>query len=138
MVQDPFKVASEVEAAEYDGPRFGDFVGEVLLIKPTAYDNGLTGKYTKPGETYDRVTADVVVLNLKDPSKSEPHSGMWITQGRIIGKTKGEVDGMVLAKLVRPEPTRSEPNPAYDLDDPSPAEVEAAREFLKGAEEPPF
>ena len=58
----------------------------------------------------------------------------------LTGKfTKGEIDGMVLGKLVRPKATSSEPNPAYDLEDPSEAEVDAARKFLAGDEsEPPF
>lgn len=133
---DPFKKPSETDSG---GVRFGDFVDETLLIQPTKYEDGLTGKFTKPGETFDRVTADVTVIDLRNPAKSEKHTGMWITQGRIIGKVKGEIDGMVLGKLIRPKATSSEPNPAYDLEDPSEAEIDAARKYLAGAEdEPPF
>ena len=136
---DPFKKPSEVESTAGEFAKFPDFVGETVLIQPTVYEDGLTGKFTKKDETYDRVTADVTVIDLRNPTDSVKHESMWITQGRIIGKTKGEIGNMVLGKLVRPKPTASEPNPAYDLEDPSEAEVDAARKFLAGDEsEPPF
>lgn len=133
---DPWKKPSEVEGS---GTKFADFVNETLLIRPVKYENGLTGKFTKGDETYDRVTANVTVIDLRNPAKSETHENIYISQGRIIGKTKGEIDGMVLGKLVRPKATSSEPNPAYDLEDPSEAEIDAARKYLAGADdEPPF
>lgn len=138
---DPFKKPSEVDGG---GTRFGDLVDETVLIQPLKYEGDLpsTRGYTNPDgtpQTWDRVVADVTVIDLRNPAKSEKHEGMWITQGRVIGKTRYELDGMVLGKLIRPKATSSTPNPAYDLEDPSEAEIDAARKYLAGAEdEPPF
>ena len=87
---DPFKKPSEVESTGGEFAKFPDFVGETVLIQPTVYEDGLTGKFTKKDETYDRVTADVTVIDLRNPTDSVKHESMWITQGRIIGKTKGD------------------------------------------------
>ena len=131
---DPWNTPSDAPT----GPRFADFVGKALLIKPIDYEDGLVGKYTKPGETYDRVVADVVVLDESDPTKSEEHKGLWITQGRVIGKTKTSVGGMVLGKLSRPEPKNAGDNPPYDLDDPDESAIKAARAYLVAGDAPAF
>ena len=133
---DPFKLPSQAaEDGDSDIVKFADLVGEVVLIKPTNYEQNIESKYDKP---YDRVVADVVKLNVSSPDQSEAYDGMWITQGRVIAATKNNIGGMVLAKLSRPEPTKSNQNPAYELSDPSEAEVEAARKYLAGSGAPPF
>lgn len=139
MAQAPFKKASEVEGSGYEGPSMADLIGETLLIKPKSYDENLPGKFvdkeTGQVSTYDRVVADIVVINTRKPEKSELHEGMHITQGWIIGKTKGEIGQMILGVLHRGKGATD----PYMLDDPDDDDVDAATKFLEGAgDEPPF
>lgn len=144
----PFKTPSEVhgpaEGETY--VKFKDLVGELLIIAPTAYEQDIpsTHAYAKPGDTYDRVTADVIVVDIAKPKKSDLHENVWIDKGRIIGKTKRMVGTgeMLLATLTREGTEASSP---YDLADPTPAEVKAAEVALaavgKSSEQddaPPF
>jgi hypothetical protein len=142
LTADPFTVPSSAPAdgEEATFTRMADLVDKCLLIKPLNYEDGIasTHPHAKAGDTYDRVTADVTVIDTDNPAKSVTHEGLWITQGRVIGKTKRKVGGMVLGILTRPAPTHAAPNPPYDLIDPTPAHVTAARAFLAAGDEPPF
>lgn len=130
---DPWTPASEA-GGEMFQPK--DHIGENLLITPTAYKEGMTTKFTKPGETTDAVIADIVFIKPK-VEDCEEVLGAYIFQGRLINKTKGKVgNGMVLGKLIT-EPT-DKGNDAYDLEDVSPAAAEAARAYYSAKMAPPF
>ena len=130
----------------FDGPsstsaKITNYLGALLLITPTAYEDSLTTAFTKPGETTDAVRADLVVLDEpKDgfPEDEEaPHevSDILIFQGVLIGQTKAKVGkGMVLGRLIQRDPSRPGVNGAFALEDPTDADKEVAREYLKTKE----
>lgn len=142
---DPWSKPSEVDSG-MDGDTFNakSLVGALLLIKPTGYKTGVKTKFK---DDADMVECDVTVIGAQqdeagawarcEPAQSTTLHGVALFQGRLIGKTKGEVGkGMVLGRLVQ-EPT-DKGNPAYDLADPSEDEQKAARAWYESAMSPPF
>lgn len=134
MSEDPFATAGEAkEEAGSDFAQFKDFVGELVLIIPKKYEEEVESKFANPNKggrkVQDRITADCVVLDTKAPADSVKHDGVWINYGRIIKVTKGKVNGgMVLGRVVTEDLAGG--NTAYDLEDPTDAEKQVARDYI--------
>lgn len=134
MSVDPWSVPSESKPTDTEYAQIGDLVGELLLLTPREYREHIETKFSKDA---DCVVADVAVINTDKPTESVIHESMWLMQGRLIAKTKAKVgNGMVLGRLVQKPTDRG--NPAYDLDDPTEPDKEAARAFYTAKSAPPF
>lgn len=80
--------------------RMTDHVGEHMLIIPTGFREGFK---TSNGPT-DTVVADVVILNLKKPAKSEIARGALIFQTVLVDNLRDKVGkGKLAAKLIMGE-----------------------------------
>lgn len=131
MSADPFSGPAQ-------GGKITDYEGALLLITPTAY---LEEVPTTFGEK-DAVEANVVVLD--EPKGGFPEDegpaplevdGVRFFQGVLISQTKAKIGkGMVLGRLGQRPPSQPGHNPAWALEDPTDADKEAAREFLKTKE----
>lgn len=98
---DPFgQKPSEVKSSSY--PTMDDLDRRLLVVQPTKLETGLPDNFN-PGKTKDRITADVTVIDVKNPKASETYRDMYISQGAFIGQLKGliETRGMLLGVLRR-------------------------------------
>ena len=98
-VEDPFGVKpSEIKTADY--PSLDDLDGRILVIQPTKLEKDLPNML-KPGETRDRITADVTVIDPDNPEKSKTYDDMYLSQGWLLGQLKGlvPVKGLLLGVL---------------------------------------
>ncbi len=99
--------------------------GSLLLITPTGYREQVATTYG----TKDAVAATVVVIDEKEPAKSEKIEDALLFGGVLIGQTKSFVGkGLVLGRLGQ-KPT-DKGNPAWVLADPTDEEKDAARAYL--------
>lgn len=146
---DPWSVPSEIKSG--DRVAMDDLTGELLLFTPKKYEDDIPSNFpNKPN--YDRVIADIAVIGKSHDTESEAFTldpcepadsvefpDVWVTQGRLIGKTKGKVgQGMVLGRLIKVPPTTKGMNPSFDLDDPTPEDQVAARAYYDAKLSPPF
>lgn len=127
-------------------PRLQDFGREnrLVLISPIKIDRGVPNNLGKPGETQDRMTADVVVLDGApflyggQPDKGKPHThqaqvpheilSMWISSAPLISQCERRVGESVLGRLGVKNLLNG--NTAYKLDDPSEHDVATCRAYL--------
>lgn len=129
---DPFD-NEDPNADPFDAPPSGEkitsFLGKLLFITTTAYEDGIVTKFCKPGETKDAVTVDVVVLDPKT-AKGEEHKSLNVMQSVLVGKLKRKVGGKAtLGRLVKRPSDKG--NDAYDLDQPTKEDMDAARKWWK-------
>lgn len=101
---DPFGTKpSEVKASDYPG--MDELDGQLLVIQPTKLEKVAKPAQFggKPGETQDRITADVTVINRANPAASTTHKDMFLSQGALVGQLKGfiETRGLLLGTLRR-------------------------------------
>lgn len=99
---DPFgQKPSEIKTSDF--PTMDDLNGRLLVIQPSKLETGLPNPLGKPGDTRDRITADVTVIDTDSPEKSVTHRDMYLSQGSLIGQTKNliETRGMLLGVLRR-------------------------------------
>ena len=99
IVEDPFGMKpSDIKS---DFPKMEDFDGRLLVIQPTKLERDLPNKLGKPGDTQDRITADVTAIDLDSPTKSATVADMYISQAGMVGQLKGLVQtrGMLLGVL---------------------------------------
>lgn len=100
LVDDPFSIKpSEIKTADY--PALDDLDGRILVIQPTKLEKDLPNNLGKAGETRDRITADVTVIDPQNPEGSKTYEDMYLSQGWLIGQLKGLVAtrGMLLGIL---------------------------------------
>lgn len=108
---DPFgQKPSEIKTSDF--PKLDELDKELLVIQPTKLEvvpkpERFGGK---PGETQDRITADVTVIDRTNPAASKTHKDMYLSQGALVGQVKGfiETRGMLLGTLRR-FPARNSP-----------------------------
>lgn len=101
-VEDPFgQKPSEIKTSDF--PSMEDLDKQILVIQPTKLEKDLPNNLGKAGDTRDRITADVTVIDPQNPAKSVTHRDMYISQGALIGQTKNliETRGMLLGVLRR-------------------------------------
>lgn len=83
-----------------DGVKIADLVGEHLLVTPT----GIRREMKTSAGVSDAIVADIVVLNLDKPKKSEVHKDALIFQSILVGSLRERIGiGRVAAKLVKGE-----------------------------------
>lgn len=112
--------------ASASGVKITDFEGDLLLITPTGYEEGISTSY---GEK-DAVRANVVVIDEADPAKSEEHRDVLMFQGRLIGQTKPFVGkGIVLGRLGKGEAKKGQSAP-WMLLDPTDDDKTKGRAYL--------
>ncbi len=130
-------------------PRLLDFGrdpgGRLVLITPTDIKRGVPNRLSnKPGDTQDRMTCDLVVLDGNAfpyggaPEKGQPHTllatvpceipSMWISNVGLIGQVERRMNEPVLGRLVI-EPLDNG-NTIYRLKDATEAEKQVARQYL--------
>jgi hypothetical protein len=127
-------------------PRLLDFArdGRLVLISPIKVERGVPNTQGKPGETQDRMTADVVILDGPAfpfggaPEKGKPHThtaqvpyesvGMWISSTPLISQCERRIGESVLGRLgIKDLPNG---NIAYKLDDPTEQDMATCRAYL--------
>lgn len=116
------------------GARITDFEDSLLLIKPVAKEDEIPTSFGPA----DAIVADVVVLDGKQAS-ADPYTDVYIFQKALQGQLKAKVGTgrYVLGRLGKgtAKPGQSAP---WILTDPTEADKEGARVFLKTVENPPF
>lgn len=118
--EDPFK-----EPQSGYGPKPKELVGELLLLSPAKYREGIKTKFNPAADSVD---GKMVRLNEKDPTASEETSFSFM-QGRLIGALKDSVPtGMVLGRMDT-EPT-DKGNDAYILTPATDKDKDVARAYL--------
>lgn len=150
---DPF---SDPAPREARGPRLRDMYGRLLLVIPHKLEEGIPNRLGKPGETQDRMTADVVILDggtihfggKPEATPPTPHTKtsevplknarMFVSSGGLISQcrqalakrlTTGQ-PGMVLGRLSVGEAKGPGQNPPYLLTPATEADKQVARQYL--------
>jgi hypothetical protein len=144
----PWEKPSEIQTGGSDFV-VKDAVGRLLLITPKEYRDGITTRFSKPGETSDAVFADIVTIGAEqqedgswkpvdDVTQSSSFSDVGLFQGRLIAKTRGKIGkGMVLGRLIVAADV-GKGNPPFDLDDPTPEDEDKARAYYDAKMSPKF
>lgn len=152
-LDDPFMAPAPREAR---GPRLRDIYGRLLLIIPHKLEEGVPNRLNKKGETQDRMTADVVILDGGTihyggaPEKTPPvphtktaepplrNARMFISSVGLISQcrqalarkvTSGQ-PGMVLGRLSVGEAKNPGENAPYLLTPATDADKQIARQYL--------
>lgn len=150
-------------APQTDRPRVLDMLGRLLLIMPKKIETVPNKK--KPGETQQRMTADVIVLDggplafggAPEKPKPIPHtktgqipmkvSRLFISQVGIVSQcepylanylAKNGGKTMALGRLDLGEAKDAESNPPYLLRAATPEEAQIARQWLAANPSDPF
>lgn len=150
---DPF---SDPAPREARGPRIRDMYGRLLLLIPHKLEEGIPNRLGKPGDTQDRMTADVVILDggtiqfggAPEKTPPEPHTKaaevplknarMFISSAGLISQcrqalakkvTSGQ-PGMVLGRLAVGEAKGPGQNAPYLLTPATDADKQIARQYL--------
>lgn len=138
-------------------PRMTDFGhdGRLVIITPKDIARGVPNNLGKPGETQDRMTADVVILDGHPfpfggaPEKGRQHTtqasipyeipSMWISNVGLISQCERRIGEMVLGRLRSIALPNG--NSAYRIDDPTDADRATAAQYViarqSGAFTPP-
>jgi hypothetical protein len=149
---DPFDGPAPQQAK---GPRMRDLYGRLLLLIPHKLEEGLPNRLGKPGDTQDRMTADVIVLDggpiayggapekipaiPHDKTATVPYKRdrMFLSQAGVISQCRNALakkvatgqPGMVLGRLSVGE-AKGDNNPPYLLTPPTEADKQVARQYL--------
>jgi hypothetical protein len=115
-----------------------------VLISPIKVERGLPNNLGKPGDTQDRMTADVVVLDGAPfafggaPEKGKPHTqqaqapyeilSMYLSSGPLISQCERRIGESVLGRLGVKQLANG--NTAYKLDDPTEQDMAVCRQYL--------
>lgn len=137
------------------GPRLREMYGRLLLVVPRKLEEGIPNRLGKPGDTQDRMTADVVVLDggpINYGGKPEavpptphdkvaqiPHKTerMYISSAGLISQSRKALaklvtegrPGMVLGRLTKGAASEKG-EPPWLLDTPTDADKAIARAYL--------
>ena len=127
-------------------PRMLDFAreGRLVLITPLTVKREVPNRLGKPGDTQDRMTADVVILDGHPfpfggaPEKGEPHThtaqipyeslSMFISSGPLISQVERHMNEPVAGRIRTKQLDNG--NTAYTLDPPSESDKAQATAFL--------
>lgn len=132
-------------------PRIADLEGRLLCMLPKVFEEKIprTGKFAKPGETQDRMTVDIIVLDGAPfqfgGSDGKPHdkvgyapsrfNGCYVNQTVLVSQLRDAYDryrregaGAVVGRLIQGVATQG--NPPWKLADPTPDEIALAEKFL--------
>lgn len=99
---DPFgQKPSEIKTSSYPG--MDDLNGKLLVIQPTKLERVPDTFSKEAGAMKDRISADVTVIDVENPKKSETYTDMYISQGALVGQVKSLIatKGMLLGTLRR-------------------------------------
>lgn len=128
-IKSGFANPSEAPAGGGDGwkAEAEENIGKVFLVTPLREEDVQTESYgVKPA-----VFADVVVLNLKDPAKSEAHENVAFWGGWTRGTLRGFIgESRVLGVLEQGEAAKKGHNVPWILADAKPKHREAATAYL--------
>ena len=114
--------------------------GALLLITPLRTER-IEDKFSKePGATKEIIVADVVVLNEKNPAKSEEHEEVYVFSGYLKGALRGYIgERRVLGRLTNTEDTskkKDRGNYYWELEDADADDVAVARAYLEALNNP--
>lgn len=114
--------------------------GALLLITPLRAER-IDDKFSKePGATKEIIVADVVVLNEKEPEKSEEHENVYVFSGYVKGALRGYIgERRVLGRLHNTEDTskkKDRGNYYWELEDADADDYEVARAYMEAANDP--
>jgi hypothetical protein len=135
---------SDPSAVGGDRPAVRDFVGRVVVIKPTRYEQNIPNQ-KEPGKFQDRITADVYVLDGGpmefggNPTRGKPNTltvatpylvkDMYISNTNVVKAVRDEVGrGVVLGRVTRgkaSDPMHNDPFNLVTLDPSDPARAMA-------------
>ena len=126
-------------------PRMADFGhdGRLVIVSPHKIERGVPNNLGKPGETQDRMTADVQIIDGNafpfggQPEKGKPHTllatipyeipAMFISNVGLISQCETRIGGHVLGRLHSVSLPNG--NTAYRIDDPTDHDRELARQW---------
>lgn len=123
-----FANPSEAPAGSSDGwkAEHVDNIGKLFLITPLREEELETDYGRKPA-----VFADVVVVNVKNPAKSEAYENVAFWGGWTRGSLRGFIgERRVLAVLEQGEPRKKSESAPWILADANAKQVEAATAYL--------
>lgn len=129
-IADGFAKPSEAPAGSSDGWKVEheDNLGKLLLVTPLREEEVETTYGRKPA-----VFADVVVVNVKSPAKSEVHENVAFWGGWTRGSLRGFIgERRVLGVLEQGEPRKRGESAPWLLGDANAKQVEAATAYLDG------
>ena len=114
--------------------------GKLLLITPLRTER-IEDKFSKePGATKEIIVADVVVLDEKNPAKSEEHEEVYVFSGYLKGALRGYIgERRVLGRLTNTEDTskkKDRGNYYWELEDADADDVAVARAYLEALNNP--
>ena len=114
--------------------------GKLLLITPLRTER-IEDKFSKePGATKEIIVADVVVLNEKNPAKSEEHEEVYVFSGYLKGALRGYIGKRrVLGRLTNTEDTskkKDRGNYYWELEDADADDVAVARAYFEALNNP--
>lgn len=139
---DDFGKPSEAPAGG-DGWKLTDAKDRLLLFTPLREEEkpAFDKKAAAKGLTQEIIVADVVVIDEKNPEKSEEHENVWIFQRYIQGSLRGFInDRKVLGRLRNTEDTTRATSASggyyWELEDATKKDVEKARAYVTAANDP--
>jgi hypothetical protein len=126
--EDPFE-NDEVDSGDPfssppSGERITKFVGQLLFIEALRYNTGIQTRF---GEK-DGVDVNVTVIDKN--GKGTTYEEVGILQSALVGKLKNKVGAKPMLGRLYKRPT-DKGNDAYDLEQPSETDKEAARTWWK-------
>lgn len=141
---DPFAPPAPIPSSF---PTVASLRGRLVLIRPVKQET-VPNNLGKPGDTQERITADVTVVDGQGPlplfKSGRPtgqtldgpeFKGMWLASERIVGQLAEALQNrsMVLARVDTRTPGEEarKGNP-WGLVDPTEADKQTARDFLAG------
>ena len=133
-------------------PAMKQLRGRVLIVHPTKLEAGLPNTL-QPGTTYDRMTADVIVLDgdpitgrLDDDDNETPFDeplvppfkleSMFISGAKLITECKGKLPrgeqpaGLVIGKLTRLAPQKAGRKGAWSLETATDEQKALGKKYL--------
>jgi len=146
--QDPF----DDPGSSSTYPSFKQLRGRVLIVRPTKLEKGLPNTL-QPGQTRDRMTADVVVLDgdpitarLDDDDNETPFDeplvppfkleDMYISGNKLISECKGKLPagdkpaGLVIGELTKLPPLKAGQKGAWSLKAATDEQKALGRKYL--------
>lgn len=143
------KIADDDYAKPSEAPAGGDGFkltvdgrDRLLLITPLREEEvPAYGKAGKNGEKQRIIVADIVVIDEKNPAKSEEHSNVWVFPAYVQGGLRGYIgERRVLARLRNTEDTTGETSEAggyyWVLEDATKKDVEKATAYREALTNP--
>lgn len=109
-----------------------DNVGKLFLITPLrTEEKPAFGKAGEKGERQEVIVADVVVIDEKNPAKSDEHEDVWIFGGWLKGALRGYIgERRVVCRLVQAKDKQSATGYVWKFEDGSEKDIEKVRAYI--------